>query len=94
MVTVALILKEPRPVSYASKIPSWSTICPPVGKSGPGANFIKDFNVAFGFSIKAHVAATISPTLWGAILVAIPTAIPVAPLINKFGNADGSTRGS
>jgi len=75
-------------------MPSISTNSPPVGKSGPGTNFISCLVVAFGFSIKYFVAATTSLKLCGAIFVAIPTAIPVAPFTNRFGNAAGSTNGS
>ncbi|CAB4567265.1 unannotated protein [freshwater metagenome] len=83
--TDALTLKEPFPVAYASRTPSNPTISPPVGKSGPGTNFINCLTVAVGFSIKCLVAAITSPRLCGAIFVAIPTAIPDPPLTKRFG---------
>ena len=47
-----------------------------------------------GLSMRAMVPATISPRLWGAMFVAMPTAMPLAPLISRFGTRDGRTRGS
>ena len=83
--TVARTLKDPLPVEYASRTPSSPTNSPPVGKSGPGINFINALTVAVGFSIRCLVAAITSPKLWGAMFVAIPTAIPEPPFTSKFG---------
>ena len=91
---VARTLKDPLPVAYASRTPSRPTSSPPVGKSGPGTNFINCLTVAEGFSIKYLVAAITSPKLCGAMFVAMPTAIPDPPLTNRFGYAAGSTSGS
>ena len=44
----ARIRNVPRPVSYASRIPSSPTILPPVGRSGPGTNRMTSSRVAFG----------------------------------------------
>ena len=92
--TLARTLNEPLPVAYASRTPSRPTSSPPVGKSGPGTNFINCLTVADGFSIKNLVAAITSPRLCGAMLVAIPTAIPEPPLTSRLGYAAGRTKGS
>ena len=89
----ARVRKVPRPVSYASRIPSSPMIFPPVGRSGPGTNRISSSRVASGLAIRCRAAATTSPRLCGAILVAIPTAIPAVPLTSRFGIAAGSTSG-
>jgi hypothetical protein len=65
-----------------------------VGKSGPWTKRIRSSFFKSGLSIKAQIASQISPRLWGAMFVAIPTAIPLEPLINKLGMAEGSTVGS
>ena len=46
------ILMLPRPVWYASLIPSRPRMSPPVGKSGPFTNFMRSPVVASGLSIK------------------------------------------
>ncbi len=93
IVAVARVRKMPRPVSYASLIPSRPTIRPPVGRSGPGTYRIKASSEASGCLIKKRAAATTSPRLCGAMLVAIPTAIPAVPFTSRFGMPAGSTSG-
>ena len=44
----ARILIEPRPVSYASRMPSRPMMIAPVGKSGPLTNFMRSFDVESG----------------------------------------------
>ena len=92
------IIIFPRPVLYASIIPARPKINPPVGKSGPGKNFIISLKLACSGSKcslnSQHKTFTISLRLCGGILVAIPTAMPVLPLTNKFGKIDGSDKGS
>ena len=46
----ARTLIEPRPVSYASRIPCRPMIVAPVGKSGPLMNFMRSAGVASGWS--------------------------------------------
>ncbi len=84
----------PRPVSYADFIPPLPQIKPAVGKSGPGTYSMSSETVIFGFSIRAIMASTTSPRLWGGMFVAMPTAIPDAPLTSRFGTFEGSTTGS
>ncbi len=84
---------EPRPVSYASRIPS-VPMMPPVGKSGPLTWVMSSSSDRSGFRISATRPSTISFRLCGAMFVAIPTAIPDAPLTSRFGNDEGSTSGS
>ena len=74
-------------------MPSSPTIRPPVGRSGPGTNFMMSSSVASGCSIRCRAAAITSTRLCGAMFVAMPTAMPVAPLTSRFGNAAGSTSG-
>ena len=92
--TLALVLKDPLPVSYASVIPSVPIMIPPEGRSGPGMNFIRSAEVAFGLLSRWIAPAITSRILCGAMLVAIPTAIPDDPLTRRLGNAAGSTSGS
>ena len=73
---------------------SFPIIIPPVGKSGPGINFISCDIVMSLFLMKPIVPSIISPKLCGGILVAIPTAIPPAPFTRRFGNWEGKTVGS
>jgi len=84
----------PLPVSYASRMPSFPQIMPPVGKSGPLIYFIISLIWASGLSIKNINPSMTSPKLWGAMFVAIPTAIPLEPLTNKLGIPEGRTSGS
>ena len=93
IVAVARVRKMPRPVSYASLMPSSPTMRPPVGRSGPGTKRINESSDAPGFLIRCRAAAMTSPRLCGAMLVAIPTAIPDAPLTSRFGRPAGSTSG-
>ena len=89
-----LILKEPLPVLYPSRIISLPIITPPVGKSGPGICFINSLTLISLFLIRAKVPSIISPRLCGGILVAIPTAIPPAPFTKRLGYWAGNTVGS
>ena len=84
----------PRPVVYASFIPSFPNIVAPVGKSGPFMYCINSSLVISGLSIIASIPFTTSVKLCGGIFVAIPTAIPDDPLSNKAGNLVGNTLGS
>ena len=94
MLTLARILKEPLPDSYASLIPSPTKITPPLGRSGPGISSMICSKEDFGFCSNSCRASITSPRLWGGMLVAIPTAMPLAPFTSRFGNAAGSTSGS
>ena len=89
----ARMRKMPRPVSYASLIPSRPTILPPVGTSGPGTNRMSSSRPASGLAIRCRTAAMTSPRLCGAMLVAMPTAMPDAPLTSRLGSPAGSTSG-
>ena len=91
--TVARVRKEPRPVRYASRMPSSPTIRPPEGRSGPGMSFMSSSRVASGFRTRWRAPAATSRMLCGAMLVAMPTAMPVAPLTSRLGYAAGSTAG-
>ena len=82
----------PRPVSYASRIPSSPTILPPVGRSGPGTNRIRSSRSASGLAIRCRAAATTSTRLCGAMLVAMPTAMPAAPLTSRLGTPRAAPR--
>ena len=62
---VARVRKVPRPVSYASRIPSSPTIRPPVGRSGPGTNRIRSSSVGVRVAIRCRAAAMTSPRLCG-----------------------------
>jgi hypothetical protein len=84
----------PRPVSYASRTPSRPTICPPVGRSGPGTNRISVARSAPGCLIRWRAAAITSPRLCGGMFVAMPTAMPLEPFTSRFGYAAGSATGS
>ena len=90
---VARVRKVPRPVAYASRMPSSPTILPPVGRSGPGTKRISASRVASGWVMRCRAAEITSTRLCGAMLVAMPTAMPEAPLTSRFGNAAGSTSG-
>ncbi len=92
--TRARILIEPRPVSYASLIPSRPMISPAVGKSGPLIFRISSLMVTSGSSITATTPSITSPRLWGGMFVAIPTAIPWDPFTSRLGNRAGRTVGS
>ena len=92
--TRARIRMEPRPVSYASLMPSRPMMSPAVGKSGPRTFFISCAFEVSGSSISATTASTTSPRLCGGTFVAMPTAIPCDPLTSRFGNRAGSTSGS
>ena len=92
--TLARVLKVPRPVSYASMTPSRPIIMPPLGRSGPGTNFMSCFVVASGFPRRNIAPLITSRRLCGGMLVAIPTAIPEEPFTSRFGKAAGSTSGS
>ena len=83
----------PLPVLYASYIPAFPSIVPPVGKSGPEISFINSSIDTFGLLIKLMQPFKTSVILWGGILVAIPTAIPDEPFTNKFGIFVGNTSG-
>ena len=89
----ARILIEPRPVSYASRMPSRPMMTAPVGKSGPLTNFIRSFGVASGCSRWWTTASITSPRLCGGMFVAIPTAIPPEPFTSRLGKRDGRTSG-
>ncbi len=86
-------LMRPRPVVYASLMPSRPKICAPVGKSGPLMMRISSSVVASGLSISLMRPSTTSVKLWGGMLVAIPTAMPAAPFTSKFGMRAGKTTG-
>ncbi len=98
MFTTARMRIEPRPVRYASAMPSVPTISAPVGKSGPCTRSIAAASsssaLASGFSRNQMTALATSRRLCGGMLVAIPTAIPDEPLTSRFGMRDGSTVGS
>ena len=93
MLAVARVRKMPRPVSYASLMPSRPTMRPPVGRSGPGTNRIKASSEASGLRSRWRAAAITSPRLCGAMLVAMPTAMPDAPFTSRLGRPAGSTSG-
>ena len=67
---------------------------PPVGKSGPVTCCIMPSRPMCGSSIRASRPLQISVRLCGGMFVAMPTAMPDAPLISRFGTAEGSTLGS
>ena len=96
--TTARIRIEPRPVRYASEMPSLPTISAPVGKSGPVIRSIaassSSSGPASGCSRYQITAEAISRRLCGGMFVAMPTAIPEEPLTSKFGMRAGSTVGS
>ena len=91
---LARTVSEPRPVSYASRMPFFPMMMPPVGKSGPGSAFMSSSVVTSGLSNIMHVASMVSPRLCGGMLVAMPTAMPDEPLTSKLGKRAGSTDGS
>ncbi len=93
IVAVARVRKMPRPVSYASLMPSRPAIRPPVGRSGPGTNRIRVSKDAAGSRSRWRAAAMTSPRLCGAMLVAMPTAMPAAPFTSRLGRPAGSTSG-
>ena len=88
-----LICIIPLPVLYASYIPAFPSIVPPVGKSGPEMSLIKSSIDIFGFFIKLIHPFKTSFKLCGGIFVAIPTAIPEDPFTSKFGIFVGNTSG-
>jgi hypothetical protein len=90
---VARVRKMPRPVSYASRMPSRPTIWPPVGRSGPGTKRMSWSSVASGCLSRCLAAVMTSVRLCGAMLVAIPTAMPAVPLTRRFGMPAGRTSG-
>ena len=90
----ARITTRPRPVRYASSMPSVPQMSPPVGKSGPRMISSSCSCGSTGSSISASSPATTSRRLCGGMFVAIPTAIPDDPLISRFGAFDGNTEGS
>ena len=90
----ARTVSEPRPVSYASRMPFLPMMMPPVGKSGPGRTFIKSSVDTSGSSSMRQVASIVSPRLCGGMFVAMPTAMPFEPLTRRFGKRAGSTVGS
>ena len=94
MCALAWTRTRPRPVAYASRIPSRPRIVPAVGKSGPLMWRISPSTSIVGSSMYAIVALITSRRLWGGMLVAIPTAIPEPPLTSRFGKRDGSASGS
>ena len=94
MVAVPLTTIWPRPVSYASLIPSEPMIVAPVGKSGPWTRFMSWPVVASGSLSSRYIASQSSNRLWGGMFVAIPTAIPAAPLSSRFGSLAGRSTGS
>ena len=51
-------------------------------------------SVHAGLSSTHTQALMTSVRLWGGMLVAMPTAMPEEPLTSRFGNFEGSTRGS
>ena len=59
--------------------------CRRSGSPGPGRTCTGRRRCSSGLSIRAIVASTISPRLWGGMLVAMPTAMPDAPLTSRFG---------
>ena len=65
-----------------------------VGKSGPWMCFMSPSTVISGLRMRATVPSTISPRLWGGMLVATPTAIPEVPLSSSIGSREGITTGS
>ena len=67
---------------------------PLVGKSGPVMCCKSSFIVASGLSRTQMQAFMTSVRLCGGIFVAMPTAMPDEPFTSRFGNLDGSTRGS
>jgi len=85
---------RPRPVAYASRMPSSPMMMPPVGKSGPGTMRISSSREMSGLSMTAMQASITSPRLWGGISVANPAEMPLAPFTSRFGKRDGSTTGS
>lgn len=67
---------------------------PPVGRSGPGTNFINVSRSAFGKRIRCRAAAMTSARLCGGMFVAMPTAMPEEPFTRRFGKAAGRATGS
>ena len=95
IVTRARMRIEPRPVSYASLMPSRPMMSPAVGKSGPLTIFISSRDGDRRGRRPAPCTASItSPRLCGGMLVAMPTAMPDEPLTSRFGNRAGRTSGS
>ncbi len=88
------MVMEPRPVSYAFRMPSRPAMMPRVGKSGPGTKRIRSAMVALGASSRCSEASMTSPMLCGGILVAMPTAMPSLPLTSRLGKRVGNTVGS
>ena len=55
---------------------------------------MRSSKVAAGSFRTSWSASTISPRLWGAMFVAIPTAIPAEPLMSRLGTLPGRRSGS
>ena len=87
--------KLPRPVRYASAMPS-STMMPPEGRSGPGSTSISSSTVGLGRRLVSTslIASRTSARLWPGMLVAMPTAMPEVPLTSRFGRRAGRYMGS
>ena len=94
IVALPRTMTEPRPSRRALRGAVRPMISPPVGKSGPGTMSSRASSATFGSSSRATQASTISPRLWGGMLVAMPTAMPPAPLTSRFGIRAGRTTGS
>ena len=92
--TAARMTMRPRPVVYASRMPSLPRMNAPVGKSGPGTWRINSSMLHSGFFNRCFNAAATSRRLCGGTFVAMPTAIPLVPFTSRFGNRAGSTFGS
>ena len=90
----ALSVIFPRPVVYASFMPSLPKIVAPVGKSGPLITCIRSSFVTLSSSIIFIIPSINSPKLCGGIFVAIPTAIPDEPFARSAGICAGNTVGS
>ena len=90
----ARMMTVPRPVMYAWRMPERPRMMPFVGKSGPVTCCKSSFIVASGLSSTQMHALMTSVRLCGGMFVAMPTAIPDEPFTSRFGNLDGSTRGS
>ena len=75
-------------------MPRRPMMMPPVGKSGPGTISIRRSTPISGSSIVATIAPQISRTLWGGIVLDMPTAMPLEPFTSRLGNLPGRTHGS
>ncbi len=84
---LARMRSRPRPVAYASRMPSRPRMSPPVGKSGPLTCFIESSTVTSGLSMRATSASITSPRLCGGMLVAMPTAMPDGAVHQQVGKA-------